>query len=128
MLFLSLYLTVPSPVEGLTVSRERQRKLNISWEQPEEPNDYTINYTVTIIDIITGSEWNETVVNMNQLSVLSPVLGMIYSNNGLYTPLAKHYPLSLKYHLITGLSTHVSLTVIFISSERFSLQCDHFCN
>ena len=76
MLFLSLYRTVPSPVNGLTVSRERHRKLNISWEPPEEPNDYTSNYTVTIIDISTGSEWNKTVVDMNQLSVLAQVLGM----------------------------------------------------
>ena len=102
MLFLSLYLIVPSPVKGLTVSRERQRKLNISWEQPEEPNDYTINYTVTIIDISTGTEWNETVVNMNQLSVLSQVLGMMIA-------CIHHLSNTTQNTLAPNLSTHVSL-------------------
>ena len=33
-----------------------------SWEEPAEPNDYTLNYTVTITDISTGTERSRTVV------------------------------------------------------------------
>ena len=55
-----------------------ERKLNISWEEPAEPNDYTLNYTVTITDISTGTELSRTVVlDMDQLRVLSQPLGNI---------------------------------------------------
>ena len=57
-----------------------ERKLNISWEEPAEPNDYTLNYTVTITDISTGTELSRTVVlNMDKdkFTILSGALGMI---------------------------------------------------
>ena len=54
-----------------------ERKLNISWEEPAEPNDYTLNYTVTITDISTGTELSRTVVlGTEQFIVLSQPLGM----------------------------------------------------
>ena len=55
-----------------------ERKLNISWEEPAEPNDYTLNYTVTITDINTGTELNRTVVlNIHRYTILTETLGMI---------------------------------------------------
>ena len=75
---LAYYITVPSPVQNVMVSREKQRKFNISWEEPEEPNDHTLNYTVTITDINTGRiELNKAVGEMDQLEVLSQPLGII---------------------------------------------------
>ena len=54
-----------------------ERKLNISWEEPAEPNDYTLNYTVTITDISTGTELSRTVVlDVDQLTVLTEILGI----------------------------------------------------
>ena len=54
-----------------------ERKLNISWEEPAEPNDYTLNYTVTITDISTGTELSRTVVlDIEQFTVLSQSLGI----------------------------------------------------
>ena len=54
-----------------------ERKLNISWEEPAEPNDYTLNYTVTITDISTGTELSKTVVlDMEQFTLLSQPLGI----------------------------------------------------
>ena len=54
-----------------------ERKLKISWEEPAEPNDYTLNYTVTITDISTGTELSKTVIlDTEKLTVLSQPLGM----------------------------------------------------
>ena len=74
---LAYCITVPSPVQNVMVTREKQRKFNISWEEPEEPNDYALNYTVTVTDINTGDiELNRAVDEMDQLEVLSQALGM----------------------------------------------------
>ena len=57
-----------------------ERKLNISWEEPAEPNDYTLNYTVTITDISTGTELSRTVVldmDKDKFTILSDTLGML---------------------------------------------------
>ena len=54
-----------------------EKKLNILWEEPAEPNDYTLKYTVTITDITTGTELSRTVVlDTEQFIVLSQPLGM----------------------------------------------------
>ena len=54
-----------------------ERKLNISLEEPAGPNDYTLNYTVTITNISTGTELSRTVVlDTEQFTVLSQPLGM----------------------------------------------------
>ena len=37
--------------------------LSISWERPVQPNDYTLNYTVSVTDISAGTELNRTVLN-----------------------------------------------------------------
>ena len=50
-LYILFVIPVPGPVQGLVVVSVMERKLNISWEEPAEPNDYTLNYTVTITDI-----------------------------------------------------------------------------
>ena len=72
-----LFQTVPGPVQGLVVVSVMERKLNISWEEPAEPNDYTLNYTVTITDISTGNELSRTVVlDTEKFTVLSQPLGM----------------------------------------------------
>ena len=53
-----------------------ERKLNILWEEPAEPNDYTLNYTVTITDISTGTELRTVVVlDMDRHGVLVENLG-----------------------------------------------------
>ena len=57
-----------------------ESKLNISWEEPAEPNDYTLNYTVTITDISTGTELSRTVVldmDKDKFTILSDTIGMI---------------------------------------------------
>ena len=57
-----------------------ERKLNISWEEPEEPNDYTLNYTVTITDISTGTELSRTVIldmDKDKFTILFNTIGMI---------------------------------------------------
>ena len=57
-----------------------ERKLNISWEEPAEPNDYTLNYTVTITDISIGTELSRTVVldmDKDKFTILSDTLGTI---------------------------------------------------
>ena len=44
--------------------------LSISWEKPAQPNDYTLNYTVSVTDISTGTELEpDTVLNETQLTV-----------------------------------------------------------
>ena len=71
-------IPVPGPVQGLVVVSMMERKLNISWEEPAEPNDYTLNYTVTITDIITGTELSRTVVlDVHRYTILTETLGMI---------------------------------------------------
>ena len=71
-----LIFAAPGPVQNVMVKREKQRKLNISWEEPEEPNDYDLKYTVTITKIISGIEQSSSNVhNTQQLTILSPVLG-----------------------------------------------------
>ena len=57
-----------------------ERKLNISWEEPAEPNDYTLNYTVTITDISTGTELSRTVIldmGKDKFTIFSDTIGMI---------------------------------------------------
>ena len=72
----SFVIPVPGPVQGLVVVSVMERKLNISWEEPAEPNDYTLNYTLTITDISTGTELSRTVVlDIEQLTVISKPLG-----------------------------------------------------
>ena len=57
-----------------------ERTLNILWEEPAEPNDYTLNYTVTITDISTGTVLSRTVVlAMDKLTTLTGILGMLRS-------------------------------------------------
>ena len=71
-------LPVPGPVQGLVVVSVMERKLNISWEEPAEPNDYTLNYTVTITDISTGTELSRTVVlDVDRFIILTETLGVI---------------------------------------------------
>ena len=73
-----LFQSVPGPVQGLVVVSVMERKLNISWEEPAEPNDYTLNYTVTITDISTAIELSRTVVlDVYRYTILTETLGMI---------------------------------------------------
>ena len=44
-------------------------RLNISWERPAQPNDYTLNYTVSVTDISTGTELSRIVLNETQIIV-----------------------------------------------------------
>ena len=78
MLICLLFQSVPGPVQGLVVVSVMERKLNISWEEPAEPNDYTLNYTVTITDISTGTELSGTLVlDLQRYTLLTETLGMI---------------------------------------------------
>ena len=48
-----------------------------TWEEPAEPNDYILNYTVTITDISTGTELSRTVVlDVYRYTILTETLGM----------------------------------------------------
>ena len=52
--------------------------LSVSWERPAQPNDYTLNYTVSVTDISTARELNRTVLNETQIIVtlhLTPCMG-----------------------------------------------------
>ena len=70
----SIVIPVPGPVQGLVVVSVMEKKLNISWEEPAEPNDYTLNYTVTITDISTDTELSRT-LDVDQLKILTGILG-----------------------------------------------------
>ena len=64
-----------------------ERRLNISWQEPAEPNDYTLNYTVTVTDISTGIELSK-IQDIDKLTILTDVLGMLYLNKiNIYTKL-----------------------------------------
>ena len=103
LFFVYLFVTpVPSPVQGLVVVSVMVRKLNISWEEPAEPNDYTLNYTVTITDISTGTELSRT-LDVDQLTILTEILSMIY---------------------LALINAVLNYALPFHSSERNSLQCD----
>ena len=54
-----------------------ERKLNISWEEPAEPNDYNLNYTLTVTDISTSTELSE-IEDTDKLTILTDVLGMLH--------------------------------------------------
>ena len=47
-------------------------RLNISWEKPAQPNDYTLNYTVLVTDTSTGTELNNAVLNETQIIITLP--------------------------------------------------------
>ena len=64
---------VPSHIQDLRVVG-MERKLNISWEEPSEPNSHTLNYTVTIRNISVNSLLNSTVVDTYPLTILSQML------------------------------------------------------
>ena len=42
-------------------------RLSISWDRPAQPNDYTLNYTVSVTDISTDTELSRTVLNETQI-------------------------------------------------------------
>ena len=54
-------------------------RLNISWKRPAQPNDYTLNYTVSVTDISTGTELNRTVLNETQIIVTLPHTPCMYT-------------------------------------------------
>ena len=59
---------VPSSVQHLKVVG-METELNISWEEPADPNAYNLNYTVTITDI--SVQLSSAVLNTYQLTILS---------------------------------------------------------
>ena len=58
-------------MQDLLVEIVMDDRLSISWERPAQPNDYTLNYTVFVTDISTGTELN-TVLNETQIIVTLP--------------------------------------------------------
>ena len=80
-----------------------ERRLSISWQGPAEPNDYTLNYTVTVTDISTGTELSK-IKDTGKLTVLTDVLGMLYLTR-----------------------INILNCVFCCSSEGYSLQCDCVC-
>ena len=106
MLICLLFQSVPGPVQGLVVVSVMERKLNISWEESAEPNDYTLNYTVTFTDISTGTELSRTVVlDIHRYTILTETLGMICED-------MRNYMLRF---------------ILTSFSEGNSLQCDCVC-
>ena len=63
--------SVPGRVQDLLVEIVMDDSLSISWERPAQPNDYTLNYTVSVTDISTGTV-TRTVLNETQLIVALP--------------------------------------------------------
>ena len=63
---------VPGHVQDLLVEIVMDDSLSISWERPAQPNDYTLNYTVSVTDISTDTELNRTVLNETQIIVTFP--------------------------------------------------------
>ena len=69
--------SVPDQVLELLVESVMDDSLSISWERPAQPNDYTLNYTVSVTDISTGTEL-KSVLNETQIIVtlhLTPCMG-----------------------------------------------------
>ena len=103
-------ISVPGPVQGLVVVSVMERKLNISWEEPAEPNDYILNYTVTITDISTGTELSRTVIldmDKDKFTILSDTIGMID---------------------LTMLNNYLEcVKILTCFSGESSLQCDCIC-
>ena len=66
------WFSVPGHVQDLLVEIEMDDSLSISWERPAQPNDYTLNYTVSVTDISTGTELSRTVLNETQIIVTLP--------------------------------------------------------
>ena len=64
-------LSVPSRVQEQLVEKVMDDRLSISWERPAQPNDYTLNYTVSVTDMSTGKELN-IVLNETQTTVTWP--------------------------------------------------------
>ena len=66
--------SVPGRVQNLLVEIVMDDSLSISWERPAQPNDYTLNYTVSVTDISTDAELSRTVLNETQLIVTLPCM------------------------------------------------------
>ena len=63
-------LTVPDRVREIEVSVVGRERLNISWEETLEPNDFTWNYTVSVTDNITGTEVFSSKLPMNETQII----------------------------------------------------------
>ena len=80
--------SVPGHVQNQVVEIVMDDRLSISWEKPAQPNDYTLNYTVSVTDITTGRELNRSVVNETQLQIIVtlPHTLCMYTHYPLYEP------------------------------------------
>ena len=70
--------SVPDQMLELLVESVMDDSLSISWKRPAQPNDYTLNYAVSVTDISTARELNRTVLNETQIIVtlhLTPCMG-----------------------------------------------------
>ena len=56
-------------MQDLLVESVMDDSLSISWERPAQPNDYTLNYTVSVS---TDTELTRTVLNDTQTLVTFP--------------------------------------------------------
>ena len=80
--------SVPGRVQDQLVEIVMDDSLSISWERPAQPNDYTLNYTVSVTDISTGTELSRTVLNETQIIVtlhLTPCMDTIPTINVSYS-------------------------------------------
>ena len=59
-------------MQDLLVESVMDDSRSISWEKPAQPNDYTLNYTVSVTDISTDTELTRTVLNETQIIVTFP--------------------------------------------------------
>ena len=69
--------SVPGHVQDLLVESVMDDRLNVSWERPAQPNDYTLSYTVSVTDISTGTELTRTVFE-TQIVVTLPHTPCMY--------------------------------------------------
>ena len=65
-------LSVPGSVQDQLVEIVMNDILSVSWEEPAQPNDYTLNYTVSVTNISAGTELSRSVLNETQLTVTLP--------------------------------------------------------
>ena len=59
-------------MQDLLVEIVMDDSLSISWERPAQPNDYTMNYAVSVTDISTDTELTRTVLNETQIIITVP--------------------------------------------------------
>ena len=109
--------------------------LSISWEGPAQPNDYTLNYTVSVTDISTDAELSRTVLKETQLIVTlsdTPCTYMQYPliNNVIYSEysfIVRGVPLSVTVFATNGRGNGESVSeVVHVEEDGMWKGCSAY--